>query len=81
MFASCGSILANDSSTANLYQQEAVPPAVCTSISNAYKLRGMNKPVRTPLTPEQDQEAKRLKAIFNARKDAARARGGMGRAR
>ena len=35
----------------------------------------MKRPVRTPLTPEQDQEAKRLKAIFNARKDAARSRG------
>lgn len=76
MVASCGSFLAYDSSTANLYQQQSALPAVCAGISDAYKLRGMKKPVRTPLTPEQDQEAKRLKAIFNARKDAARARGG-----
>ncbi|WP_252108959.1 MULTISPECIES: S24 family peptidase [unclassified Halomonas] len=75
MLNTCGSFINRDSSTANLYQQVSKRRAVCALSSDAYKLPVMKKPIRTPLTPEQDAEAIRLKSIFAARKDAARARG------
>jgi len=55
--------------------QQKSSPSVCYGISDASKYAGMSTAKRKPLTPEQEQEADRLKEIYRQRKAEARARG------
>ncbi len=61
------------SSSAIFYQQAETTAAVCSHITSATRVAGMNE--RRPLTEEERAENLRLKAIFDARKAAARSVG------
>lgn len=61
------------SSSAIFYQQAETTAAVCSRISSATKVNAMND--RRPLTEEERAENLRLKAIFDARKAAAKSIG------
>lgn len=63
-----------DSSSAAFYEQQNTSTAICDLSSAANTLAGMNK--RRPLTPEEVAESVRLKAIYEAKKSAAKASGG-----
>jgi phage repressor protein C with HTH and peptisase S24 domain len=62
-----------NSSSAAFYEQQNTSTAICGLSSGANTLTGMNK--RRPLTPEESAESVRLKAIYEARKSAAKASG------
>ncbi|WP_322614231.1 LexA family transcriptional regulator [Pseudomonas sp. BIC9C] len=62
-----------DSSSAAFYQQQNTSSAICDLSSAANNLVTMNK--RRPLSAEEVAESVRLKAIYEAKKSAARASG------
>ncbi|WP_205254700.1 LexA family transcriptional regulator [Halomonas sp. BN3-1] len=75
MLATCLKSYAMNSSSAHFYEQQKISSGVCESISATSKYAGMNSSNRSPLTPEQLDEAKRLKEVYNQRKAEAKARG------
>ncbi len=66
-------VSSTDSSSAIFYQQGETITGVCSHISSATKVFDMTD--RRPLTDEERAENLRLKAIFDARKADARAKG------
>lgn len=62
-----------DSSSAAFYQQQLTSNAICENIRPANTLEDMKK--RRPLTPEEQAESVRLKAIYEQKKAAAKASG------